>query len=95
MLPNSHYWYSLQGQYHPDTKTRWRYHLKKKLQDNVTDEYACKYSLKILANIKYISCVKLEFYLVNLFKGEWLLIANFNKFLSLFQIPEIKIYTFN
>jgi len=44
--------------------------LKKKIQDNVTDEYACKYSLKILANIKYISCVKLEFYLVNLFKGE-------------------------
>ena len=43
---------------------------KKKLQDNVTDEHAGKCPLKILTNIKYISCVKLEFYLVNLFKGE-------------------------
>ena len=58
---------------------------KKKLQDNVTDEHAGKCPLKILTNIKYISCVKLEFYLVNLFKGEWLLIANFNKSLSLFH----------
>ena len=43
---------------------------KKKLQDNVTDEHAGKCPLKILTNIKYISCVKLEFYLVDLFKGE-------------------------
>ena len=32
----------LQGQHHPDIKTRQRYHKKRKLQTNITDEHRCK-----------------------------------------------------
>ena len=32
----------LQGNHHPDTKTRQREHQKKKLQTNITDEHRCK-----------------------------------------------------
>ena len=32
----------LQGHHHPDSKTRQRYHKKRKLQTNITDEYKCK-----------------------------------------------------
>ena len=32
----------LQGNHHPDTKTRQRQHKKRKLQVNITDEHRCK-----------------------------------------------------
>ena len=32
----------LQGHHHPDTKTRQRYHKKRKLQTNITDEHRSK-----------------------------------------------------
>ena len=32
----------LWGHHHPDTKSRQRYHKKRKLQTNITDEYRCK-----------------------------------------------------
>ena len=32
----------LQGNHHPDTKTRQREHKKRKLQTNITDEHRCK-----------------------------------------------------
>ena len=31
-----------EGHHHPDTKTRQRYHKKRKLQANITDEHRCK-----------------------------------------------------
>ena len=33
---------TVQGHHHPDTKTGQRYHKKRKLQTNITDEHTCK-----------------------------------------------------
>ena len=44
-LPNS-FW----GHHHPNTKTKQRFHKKRKLQANITDEHRCKIFNKILAN---------------------------------------------
>ena len=40
----------LRGHHHPDTKTRQRYHKKRKLQATIIDEHRCKKFNKILAN---------------------------------------------
>ena len=40
----------LQGHHHPDTKTRQRYHKKRKLETNITNDYWWKIINKMLAN---------------------------------------------